>query len=220
MKALFASDVFWLTLVSAFVLACLVLVITTGQAMYLFPAILVGSLCGTPLIRDVISESSHKSFSARGAKPSPPTKNGTKNQMPLIDFPDSLLKALPPERRFSLVEQEAFQHDENHYKRLFVSDVYRLLVFYDNNRDSVRGFQIYGETPPKFAGSPEIINCHLDDDGHWRVGHSGKFSYQRFYPVAWTIGDGFILSFRERAANLEKSLIELIITQLESLRGK
>lgn len=121
------------------------------------------------------------------------------------------------------VEQEVYQDDENHRKRLFACDAYRLIVFYVNGSESsVVGFQIYkSDRSLALMGqavgtSEEIINCHLDmSDGSWKVGHSITPARMSF---SWTIDDEFISSFRERAANLERSLTDFIVVQLESLR--
>lgn len=120
----------------------------------------------------------------------------------------------------SLVETEAYQDDENRYKRRFVSDASRLMVFIDKDREgAVVGFQFCGEAPlNELAGSPEIVNFHLDMDGDWKVGHSGMFSGIRFLPVSWIIDEDFISSFKERAVNLDKSLTELIVARLERIR--
>jgi hypothetical protein len=127
------------------------------------------------------------------------------------------------EKQTAFVEQEAYQDDEGHHKRIFACDAYRLMVLsVQGGEDAVVGFQIYKSDRTlslmgsAVGSSEEIINCHLDmSDGSWKIGHSITPDGM---PFAWTIDEGFISAFRERAASLEDGLAEFIVSQLESLR--
>jgi hypothetical protein len=127
------------------------------------------------------------------------------------------------ETQTAFVEQEAYQDDEDHRKRIFACDAYRLMVLSVNGGEgTVVGFQIYKSDRDlsmmgsAVGASEEIINCHLDlGDGSWKIGHSMTPAAM---PFGWTVDGEFISAFKERAVTLEKSLAEFIVVQLESLR--
>ena len=109
------------------------------------------------------------------------------------------------------VEFERVRQDEKGYKRLFIGGRFDLFVWYEEDRQTITGFQVVWDYE-------RAITYHVGGSYHHNVITGGDLHGGRMSPVldgdAGTIDIQIIQEFKEKAASLEPEIRDFVLRAL------